>query len=419
MTTDRKGCAHHRPLTATAEHRSSTLVADHRDPSPRDGKRTPDNVRRRIIFCLLVTVAASLSGCLQSKKPLFPAPGYTAGTPIKPGHYVESTTSVPDGRQRVLSAGKDGAVISQEGQRYVVQRRIASSEDVRLFNKAGSPGTFAAQISHSKEYVYRRVDAYQNGDGFNMWHQECKEIPPNQSQNLQRKGWMDDSCNFNTTAALDSVIRTEQYWSKSRIDVFNRVPEEDIIKLKDLKPEMLIDPFCSDSKTKSGLGPGFGKGPTPTGTHMKILSVSSPSDKGRYAVAMEANGDAPGKWAWIGGWKESEKKIACRPYYLIGVLALRPEKSVINEKDKNLVARLCPGHGFGYKCAPASEMIAAYQAQGHRIILQGLEYVFFPDRTVMPTGRVLTVMGQEGLSPRLLVLVTEKYGETTALYDLR
>ncbi len=372
-----------------------------------------------ISICLVAAVAVSVSGCISSTKPLFPAPGFKSATPAPPGHYLKFTTVVPKGKSRVLRAELEGVVLTQENQTYGIQEigDFGPTTHAQLFGSDKNPGSFIAQIASNDLYVYRNVQIFKGGAGFNLWSQNCSDIPAARKEEISKKGLMTSKCDFNSAASLDRVLRSEDLWLTSDVEAFRPVAAKDLIKTKDLEPKLLVNPLCAGAVTAQASGAGSAARPAPAGGHMKILSSSPSKKKGKIALAIEASGNTPGNWAWITGWKESVGQIDCRPDFIIKVLALRPEKSVIKEgnQSKPLIENVCKQRSYAGGCAPVSEAISAYRAEGYKIILQGQEYVLFGDRVATRTGRVITVMGKEGRSPRFLILATGSVGETALL----
>ncbi len=380
------------------------------------------SMRKLISSVFIAVVTVSVSGCLSSKKPLLPASGFKAATPVKPGHYIKLTSIVPAGKSRALLAGVKGVVITQRDKTYAVQEADFTSNPYKaqLFGSKLSPDYLVAQIALENGYLYRKVMTFNNGSGFSMLKQECRDIPKTKRAEMHEKGIMSTKCNFANIAALDKVLQSNELWLNSKVEVFRLVAAKDVIKVKDLQPGPLINPFCGPDVLAKEAGTDSAAHPASAGAYMKILR-SSTSPKGDVALAIESSRNTTGKWAWISGWKKGIERINCRPDSLIKVLALQPETSLVKEKQRNkpLIEKVCKQRNYVAGCAPISEAIAAYESEGYKIILQGLEYVLFSDLTVAPTGGLITVMGQEGSTSGFIALFTGNAGETTILRVVR
>lgn len=149
--------------------------------------------------------------------------------------------------------------------------------------------------------------------------------------------------------------------------------------------------------------------------HLRLLARTDRETASiEAALLLEFSGHRASGYAWMIMWSDSggyHGPLGCNPHRLIRTMALLPSRNVLDQQrielDIGKVRASCAAEKAGdrERCGTIDEVLNAFAGSGMRILLQGREIANFEDGAMQEAGYI-TVLGREGLSSRMVELIT-------------
>ena len=372
---------------------------------------------------ILIALSASLlllAGCLASEKKLFPFGSWRLETPIKSGYYIYRQLNFTENGDKYLGGIETSNITLNRG-----QYRIYGGEDkTRLTPKDSDHeyidffttylnNTYIAQKNDDKNDLYYYLLVIKtDANSFYVEDKKCSNMKEVFVRNFAKAGIIypnenkaKATCFFNDRAQLQDVLLADKNIWKSYENRYYEYANPQPVAPQELKKPPLF-PFmaygCSNDYPliPKSYSQAFDQPTEMTGLHLEIISNLNYSGK---SLGIEMVGNQTQNYAWL-VWKEK-----CHPDYVIKILAIKPEKSVIkqSEIEPNLdkVKSACQLEKDNKFCGDLDSAIANYQAKGLKILLQGYQMLRFQDGK-LAEGDLITIMGTEGEAKNMVLLNT-------------
>lgn len=356
-----------------------------------------------------------LSGCVVSKKKLLPDGNYLVlKAPIKPGYYLGHDLSTTNGVRQFKFDGIPYLMTLENGTYTLAKGGFTKQSKTlngQLFASQDENEIFIAQSQSDQIWQYQRVDV--GDDSFVITEQHCSRLDKQYINWLIKQKtiskYESGFCYVNDTINLSALILLADNWKGAPKTFYLAADDKSPIESSRLEDKLFVDPMC-DGDPVQALGPGFqGTNQARVGMHMVIMAASTDGPLSMNAVAIEANEGKVGNWAWLSPWLV-DNKISCKPHKLVNIWAFRPDKNAFSSVTMSAseVNSGCKHYGYPRtQCGSVNEIVDRLRKRGMHILLQGEEYVWYPNGRYGKKGAYITVMTDvEGLTNKYEVVYT-------------